>query len=126
MEEYKKRYKMYKSGKHWVTAPILFIGGVAVSFALAASPVFADETSQAGSQEKQTTVLNNNTGEGTTVTQSESDADAADVKTAAPVAEQAGETGTNKNDYSSQHQTVENNGQNETSTGQSNTQNEDV
>lgn len=63
MKEYKKRYKMYKSGKHWVTAPILFIGSVAVSFAIAESPVLADGTSQASSQETQTSVLNVKTGE---------------------------------------------------------------
>ena len=123
MKEYKKRYKMYKSGKHWVTAPILFIGSVAVSFAIAESPVLADGTSQASSQETQTSVLNVKTGEVTSSAQTETDADDADARTAAPAAEQTAET---EADNSVQRQTVENNDQSETAAGQSDTQNEDV
>lgn len=51
MREYKKRYKMYKSGKHWVTTPLLFVGSVAISVGIASFSVSADNVSQANVQD---------------------------------------------------------------------------
>ncbi|WP_010498709.1 KxYKxGKxW signal peptide domain-containing protein, partial [Ligilactobacillus acidipiscis] len=43
--ERKQRYKMYKSGKNWVIAPLVFFG-IALGFQAGVHNVFADETIQ--------------------------------------------------------------------------------
>lgn len=42
---------MYKSGKHWVTTPLLFVGSVAISVGIASFSVSADNVSQANVQD---------------------------------------------------------------------------
>ncbi|WKB70603.1 glycosyl hydrolase 53 family protein [Ligilactobacillus ruminis] len=74
MREYKKRYKMYKSGKHWVTKPLLFVGSVAISVGIASFSVSADNVSQANVQDsKIESVQNKSQADSSVITESNSE-----------------------------------------------------
>ena len=74
MREYKKRYKMYKSGKHWVTTPLLFVGSVAISVGIASFSVSADNVSQANVQDsKIESVQNKSQADSSVITESNSE-----------------------------------------------------
>ena len=74
MREYKKRYKMYKSGKHWVTTPLLFVGSVAISVGIASFSVSADNVSQVNVQgSKIESVQNKSQADSSVITESNSE-----------------------------------------------------
>ncbi|HDK4136313.1 TPA: KxYKxGKxW signal peptide domain-containing protein, partial [Staphylococcus aureus] len=49
-EGYKKRYKMYKSGKFWVVAGLLFLGNVAISDVHASAQESENTTAKAATE----------------------------------------------------------------------------